>query len=168
MATHFESVKEFYTGFKQDEFISETPSLDESNITKERLFLKLELISEEYIELIEAVLGKAAGKILKAAWELAKEFDDETRDVVELADALADLDYVLNGLAIEAGIPHDEVFEEVHSSNMSKLDDEGNPIMSDGVTPSEYDGQVKPVGKILKSKNFREPNIAGLLESKTR
>lgn len=165
MTTHFESVKEFYKGFQQDEFIGVKASLGEDNISKDRLFLKLDLIAEEFSELIEAALGRKAGAHVANAWAEAKKLDEENRDIVEVADALADLDYVLNGLAIEAGIPLDKVFAEVHSSNMSKLDDDGNPVISDGKTPSEYDGQVKPAGKIIKSKNFREPNIERILNN---
>lgn len=162
--THFEDVKEFYRGFQQNEFIATKASLEPDNIAPERLHLKLALIAEEFIELIEAAYGPLAGKILQRAWLKAQAADEGVRDIVEVADALSDLDYVLNGLAIEAGIPLDLVFDEVHGSNMSKLDNEGNPIISDGVTPSEYDGQIKPAGKILKSKNFREPNIKKILE----
>jgi len=163
VATHYESVLEFYKKFGQEAFIAERPGLDEENISPARLELKMGLIAEEFFELVQAVYGGVAAKVLEAAWEVAKEQDEGNRDLVETADALADLDYVLNGLAIEAGITADAVFDEVHSSNLSKLDENGLVIMSDGVTPSEYDGQVKPVGKILKSKHFREPDIAGVL-----
>lgn len=54
-----------------------------------------------------------------------------------------------------------ELFDEVHSSNMSKLDDNGKPIINgeNGV----FD-ESKPLGKILKSANFREPDLKSILE----
>ena len=65
--------------------------------------------------------------ILREEWEeylLAEEEDD----MVEVADALADMIYIAIGTAVSYGIPIDEIFNEVHASNMSKLDEDGNPI----------------------------------------
>lgn len=168
--SHLEDVKEFYKSFKQDEFIAEKPSLDTANISEERLHLKLALIAEEFIELIEAAYGDKSGAVLKDAWLEAQKLDEGNRDLVEVADALADLDYVEKGLAVEAGIPLDAVFSIVHESNMSKLDENGDPILSDGVTPSAYDGKVKPAGKILKGPNFFEatPELEKLLGAKSK
>lgn len=163
MTTHFEDVREFYVGFQQEEFIGKRASLDPEDIAPERLHLKLSLIAEEFIELIEAAYGTASAGILELAWGLAQDADEGARDIVEFADALADLDYVINGAALEAGIPHDAVFSSVHRSNMSKLGDDGKPVVSDGVTPAAYDGEVKPKGKLLKGPNFSEPDISGLL-----
>lgn len=160
--TNFESVLEFYKAFQQEEYIAKDKA-GYHNISEDRLKLKLELIAEEFIELVEAVYGADSSKALTAGWESAKEKDTKNRDIVETADALADLVYVINGLAIETGIPFDEVFAEVQASNMSKLDDNGNPVISDGVTPA-IDGKVKPFGKIIKSKNFFEPRIKEVLE----
>jgi len=159
----YEQVLDFYKGFRQEEFIATRAGLDENNISGERLDLKMKLIAEEFFELVGAVYGGAAAKIMETAWSVAQQEDEENRDIVETADALGDLVYVIHGLQIEAGIPADEVFNEIHNSNMSKLDANGAPIISDGVTPSEYDGLVKPAGKILKSKNFFEPKIAEIL-----
>lgn len=163
--TSFQNVLEFYRSFKQEQFIASRPGLDQDNISEERLFLKMDLIAEEFFELVNAVLGGASAKVLEEAWTIAKQEDEGNRDLVETADACADLRYVIHGLEIEAGIPGDEIFTEVQQSNMSKLDDNGDPIVSDGFTPSEYDGQVKPAGKILKSKNFFEPNLKRILDS---
>lgn len=62
--------------------------------------LRMRLIEEEFNELQKAFINK---------------------DLVEIADALADLQYVLLGTAISAGINLDPVFQEVHRSNMSKF-----------------------------------------------
>lgn len=163
--TSYESVKEFYEAFEQTEFLAEKPSLDPENISEERLHLKLTLIAEEFVELIEAAYGKTSGAILARAWLEAQAADEGNRDLVEVADALADLDYVEKGLALEVGIPADAVFREVHRSNMSKLGEDGKPVISDGVTPAVYDGQVKPKGKLLKGPNYSEPDIKKILET---
>lgn len=52
-----------------------------------------------------------------------------------------------------------ELFDEVHASNMSKLDDNGKPIINDGILDPN-----KPKGKILKSKNFFEPRLEAILK----
>ena len=51
-----------------------------------------------------------------------------------------------------------QLFEEVHLSNLSKLDDNGKPIINDGILDTR-----KPIGKILKSKNYFEPNLKDIL-----
>lgn len=85
--------------------------------------------------------------------EEAEEFKDavEAEDLIEIADALADLLYVTYGAALEFGIPIDEVFDEVHRSNMSKLGEDGKPIL-------------RGDGKILKGPNFFLPDIKAILE----
>ncbi len=119
------------------------PSLD-----FERLHMRMSLIKEEVTELVEAVYGPRAGQILSDTF--ANLPDEGVRDVVEAADALADLTYVIYGMALEAGIDLDRVLAEVHSSNLSKL-------MPDGSVKRREDG------KILKGPNFREPKIAEVL-----
>ena len=122
----------------------------------------MDLIFEEMVELVEAVYGKEAGAKLESVWAQVKELDDHTRDVVEAFDALADLLYVQAGLAIEANGDLDAVFAHVHESNMSKLGEDGKPVLSDGVTPAP-DGLVKPKGKILKGPNYWAPSIDEVL-----
>jgi predicted HAD superfamily Cof-like phosphohydrolase len=67
-------------------------------------------------------------------------------DLVEIADALADLTYVVYGTAVSLGINLDAVVKEVHRSNMTKLDEDGSPI-------------YRSDGKVLKGPNFEAPNI---------
>lgn len=88
--------------------------------------------------------------ILKEEWEeyLAAE---EENDIVEVADALADIIYIAIGTAVSYGIPMDKIFNEVHASNMSKLDEDGNPIYRED-------------GKILKGANYFKPDVKGILE----
>lgn len=76
----------------------------------------------------------------------------EADDVVEIADAVADLLYVVYGAALTFGIPVPEVFAEVHRSNMTKLDDEGNPI-------------YRSDGKVMKGPNFSPPELLPILRN---
>lgn len=174
--SQLESVREFYKAFKQEKYLA-GPTAGFHNIPDpERVNLKVDLIAEEFIELLEAVYGVHIGARVERAWEELKltpgiaptpestPRTPHTPDIIETADALADMIYVINGAALELGIPLDEVFKEVHASNMSKLDEQGQPIVSDGVTPAPHDGKVKPQGKILKGKNFFEPNIKEALK----
>ncbi|WP_129587637.1 bifunctional GNAT family N-acetyltransferase/nucleoside triphosphate pyrophosphohydrolase family protein [Actinomyces minihominis] len=120
----------------------------EATLDFDRLQMRMSLIEEEVTELVEAVYGPRAGEILSDTF--ANLPDEGVRDVVEAADALADLTYVIYGMALEAGIDLDRVLAEVHSSNLSKL-------MPDGSVKRREDG------KILKGPNFREPKIAEVL-----
>lgn len=92
--------------------------------------MRLNLIEEEYTE-----LRTAAAK----------------GDIVAQADACADLLYVVLGFMIEAGIPS-AVFDEVHRSNMTKLGENGLPVLRED-------------GKSLKGPNYEPPRIAEILEA---
>jgi predicted HAD superfamily Cof-like phosphohydrolase len=163
--TPFEHVKDFYLAFAQElpEEDSE-PSLI-NDLLQKRLELKMDLIFEEFQEIVHAVYGDAAATKLGSVWEETKALDNQNRDIVEAADGIADTVYVLMGLALEANIPFDAVFGEVQRSNMSKLDKAGNPLLSDGITPA-VDGAIKPKGKILKGPDFSEPDIRTILFAK--
>lgn len=80
------------------------------------------------------------------------EFAEATadRDLVGLADALADIVYVAYGAAVTYGIDLDAALREVHRSNMSKLDEHGRPIHRED-------------GKVLKSARYTPPDIASVL-----
>ena len=138
-------VSEFHAVYGMPNVVAEggAPSLD-----FDRLGMRMALIQEEVTELIEAVYGPlAATRVEEVFGDLP---DEGVRDVVGAADALADLTYVVYGMALEAGIDLDKVLAEVHSSNLSKL-------MPDGSVKRRDDG------KILKGPNFREPQIAQIL-----
>jgi predicted HAD superfamily Cof-like phosphohydrolase len=74
-------------------------------------------------------------------------------DLVEIADALGDQLYILFGTILKHGLQHkiEEVFDEIHRSNMSKLDANGKPV-------------VREDGKILKSELYFRPDIRKILE----
>jgi predicted HAD superfamily Cof-like phosphohydrolase len=73
-----------------------------------------------------------------------------TRDIVGIADALADIVYVAYGTAVTYGLDLDAVLAEVHRANMSKLDADGRPVL-------------RADGKVLKSARYRPPDVAGVL-----
>ena len=74
-------------------------------------------------------------------------------DMVEVADALGDMLYILCGTIIEHGMQYkiDEIFSEIQNSNMSKLGIDGNPIYRED-------------GKVLKGPNYFKPDIKGILD----
>ncbi|MBK8500305.1 MAG: nucleoside triphosphate pyrophosphohydrolase family protein [Flavobacteriales bacterium] len=73
-------------------------------------------------------------------------------DLVEVADALGDILYILCGTLLKHGLEHkiDEVFREIQRSNMSKLGADGKPIHRDD-------------GKVLKGPGYFRPDIASIL-----
>jgi predicted HAD superfamily Cof-like phosphohydrolase len=101
--------------------IEETPRL----LEPERAELRVKLIEEELGELIDAL---------------------EAGDIVEAADALGDLIYVVNGMAIEMGINLDHVVRVIQVSNETKLGEDGKPIYRED-------------GKVLKGPNYEPPKI---------
>jgi len=76
----------------------------------------------------------------------------ENGDIVGIADALTDLLYVVYGTILAHGLQDyaQELFDEVHRSNMSKLDENGSPVYRED-------------GKVLKSKLFSEPDLESIL-----
>ncbi|WP_209319876.1 nucleoside triphosphate pyrophosphohydrolase family protein [Ancylomarina longa] len=85
---------------------------------------------------------------LKNAWE--------SGDLIEVADALADIHYVLMGTVLEFGLKdlYAEIFKEVHRSNMSKLDENGNPL-------------YRHDGKVIKSDLYSKPEIESIIGKST-
>jgi predicted HAD superfamily Cof-like phosphohydrolase len=122
--TNFMKVKEFMDTFGQE--VKSNPEFAGDDVAG----LRHELIREELEELLEAI---------------------DQQDMVEIADALTDLLYVVYGAGHSFGIDLDACFDHVHDSNMSKLDAEGNPIYRDD-------------GKILKGPNYWEPDMKQFVE----
>jgi predicted HAD superfamily Cof-like phosphohydrolase len=107
-------------------------------------------------ELPEHNIGEADAML---RFNLMKEENEEylaacqNGDLVEIADALGDMMYILFGTICKHGLQHKmaAVFDEIHRSNMSKLDVDGLPIYRED-------------GKVLKSELYFRPNIKGILE----
>ena len=123
---------------------------DGPGLERESLHMRMSLIAEEFAELVGAVYGTAARGEIEAAWGRAAAADDGERDTVAAADALADLVYVVYGMALETGIDLAAVLAEVQRSNMSKLGADGRPV---------YRGD----GKVLKGPDYFPPDVAGVL-----
>jgi|TARA_X000000950_G_scaffold109169_1_gene137588 predicted HAD superfamily Cof-like phosphohydrolase len=121
--SNFEKVGDFMEAFGQS--VEMDPTWPDFN-TRD---LRLELISEEFSELCQAI---------------------EDRDMIQIADALTDLLYVVYGAGHAFGIDLDECFQEVHRSNMSKLGKSGRPIYRED-------------GKVMKGPGYFEPDLEGIL-----
>lgn len=87
-------------------------------------------------------------------------------NVVEVLDAITDMLYIVIGTAVQHGMQDvlEQAFSFVHSSNLSKLDENNEPIINGDKT---YD-PTRPLGKILKSNRFYPPTkqLDLLIESK--
>ena len=119
------SVEEFHETFK-------IGNANQITLVEERDFqLRYNLIKEENDEYLEAC---------------------KNGDIVEIADALGDQLYILFGTILKHGLQHkiEEVYDEIHRSNMSKLDENGEPIFRED-------------GKILKSNLYFKPDIRKVL-----
>lgn len=126
MQKQINAVKEFHTAFKIGH--SETPI---ANLGEEKNRLRYNLMKEENEEYLEAV---------------------QNNDLVEIADALGDMMYILCGTIIEHGLQDkiEAVFDEIQRSNMSKLGEDGNPIYRED-------------GKVMKGPNYFKPDFSKLI-----
>ena len=127
MKNKIDAVKAFHTAFKIG--YKEKPTADLGQAKNE---LRFNLMKEENEEYLEAA---------------------QNGDLVEVADALGDMLYILCGTIIEHGMQDkiEEVFNEIQRSNMSKLGENGEPIYRED-------------GKVLKGPNYFKPNIAEILK----
>lgn len=125
MKKQLEQVKQFHDVYRQS--YERTPT----TLSDEVCDLRYRLGLEELNEYVEA---------------------NQNDDPVGVADALTDQLYILLGTILQHGMSDiiEEVFDEVHSSNMSKLDENGNPIYRED-------------GKILKGPNYRKPDIGKIV-----
>jgi predicted HAD superfamily Cof-like phosphohydrolase len=120
-------VREFHDAFGINSI--EQPSVEMNRKIKQ---LRFDLMEEENQEYLEAALND---------------------DLVEVADALGDMLYILCGTILAHGMQHkiEAVFTEIHRSNMSKLDADGKPVYRED-------------GKVLKGPNYFKPEIVSILE----
>jgi predicted HAD superfamily Cof-like phosphohydrolase len=122
-------VKKFHKAYNLD--IREIPTVD---IPINKMELRFHLMKEENEEYLDAVTNK---------------------DLVEVADALGDMLYILCGTIISHGLQDkiEAVFDEIQKSNMSKLDIDSRPIYRED-------------GKVMKGPNYFKPDIESILENK--
>lgn len=112
----------------------------------------------EFHETFNQPIGKTVGITSRAKLRtdiLIEELNEYLQalnccDIVEVADALADMVYIVCGTAVEFGIPFDDVFAEVHRANMSKIMPDGTPLLRED-------------GKVMKGPDYTPPNIKGIL-----
>ena len=121
------AVEAFHNAFKIDFAIAPTVEIPEKI-----KMLRFRLMEEENEEYLEAA---------------------KNNDLVEVADALGDMLYILCGTIISHGMQHkiEEVFDEIQRSNMSKLGGDGQPIYRED-------------GKVMKGPNYFKPDIAKILK----
>ena len=120
------SVKKFHDAFNID--VSDSPTVD---VALDKIELRFKLMSEENKEYLEAAKNK---------------------DLIEIADALGDMLYILCGTILTHGMQDkiEEVFNAIQDSNMSKLGENGKPI-------------YRKDGKVLKGPNYFKPDLKKIL-----
>ena len=120
-------VRDFHNAFRVP--VRHNPSTE---LPENEIELRFNLMKEENEEYLEAA---------------------KNGDIVEIADALGDMLYILCGTINAHGLQDKiaAVFEEIQRSNMSKLDDNGEPIYRED-------------GKVLKSSNYFKPDIRSILD----
>ena len=128
MKNKIKAVQEFHEAFGLG--VEQNPV---ANLSVQKLKLRFDLMDEENKEYLEAA---------------------ENNDLIEVADALGDMLYILCGTILEHGMQHkiEEVFNEIQRSNMSKLGADGKPIYRED-------------GKVMKGPNYFKPNIESILNS---
>lgn len=121
----YDDVRSFMRAGEQQ--VYNTPGMPYERIAQGTLYMKL--VKEEFAELMHA-------------WN--------EEDLIEIADACADLKWVIEGLEHSLGIPQQEVWDEVARSNMSKL----------------VDGKLikREDGKVLKPDTFVRPDLEKILK----
>lgn len=126
MKKQLAAVHEFHTAFGLE--VNPEPKAGLSDAVK---MLRYNLMKEENEEYLEAV---------------------QNNDIVEIADALGDMLYILCGTIISHGLQHkiEEVFDEIQRSNMSKLGHDGKPIYRED-------------GKVMKGPNYFKPDFSVIL-----
>ncbi|MCA0957908.1 nucleoside triphosphate pyrophosphohydrolase family protein [Muricauda ruestringensis] len=127
MESKIKAVELFHNSFGLG--VSQQPKAD---LGEEKNLLRFNLMDEENREYLEAA---------------------NNNDLVEVADALGDMLYILCGTILEHGMQYkiEEVFEEIQRSNMSKLGADGKPIYRED-------------GKVLKGPNYTRPDIQTIMD----
>jgi predicted HAD superfamily Cof-like phosphohydrolase len=115
-------------------------------------FNKVKIFMETFAQEVKNKPSFSSERINNLRYELIREELDEfkdalkNQDILEVADALTDILYVTYGAGHAFGIDLDKCFEEVQQSNMSKLDERGEPIYNKN-------------GKVMKGPNYFKPDL---------
>ena len=127
MQKQLDAVKLFHTTYGLG--VSENMKAD---LGTQKNILRFELMKEENEEYLEAV---------------------QNNDLIEIADALGDMLYILCGTILEHGLQHkiEAVFDEIQRSNMSKLGEDGTPIYRED-------------GKVIKGPNYSKPDFSSIIK----
>ena len=127
MKKQLKAVELFHTTYGLG--VNQTPTAD---LGKTKNELRFNLMKEENEEYLEAV---------------------QNNDLIEVADALGDMLYILCGTILEHGLQHkiEEVFDEIQKSNMSKLGEDGKPIYRED-------------GKVMKGPNYFKPDFSKIIK----
>ncbi|MEN8123883.1 MAG: nucleoside triphosphate pyrophosphohydrolase family protein [Bacteroidota bacterium] len=127
MKNKIEAVQKFHKTFGLGVRNKPTSKLSDDLIT-----LRYNLMVEENKEYLEAA---------------------KNNDLIEVADALGDMLYIIFGTILEHGLQDkmEAVFDEIQRSNMSKMGKDGKPVYRED-------------GKIMKGSNYFEPDIKGILK----
>jgi len=127
MKNKINAVQSFHKAFGLG--VKESPTAE---LSLQKNLLRYKLMREENEEYLDAANNK---------------------DLVEVADALGDMLYILCGTIIEHGMQYkiEEVFNEIQKSNMSKLGANGKPIYRED-------------GKVLKGPNYFKPDLKSILD----
>lgn len=134
--TNFEKVKQFHAVFNKEPDPTKPIRIEKepTDEQKRMILLRKKLVTEEFVE----AMYEFDNMMLKK--------DRAHTNIMALMKELADILYVVYGTAAAFGIDLDDVFSEVHDSNMSKLDEAGNPIYRED-------------GKVLKGPHYKEPDM---------
>ena len=115
-------------------------------------FITVKTFMETFGQEVKTKSSFSTDKINNLRYDLIKEELEELRvamknkDLLEVADALTDILYVTYGAGHAFGINLDKCFEEVQSSNMSKLGEDNKPIYNDS-------------GKVMKGPKYFKPDL---------
>lgn len=107
------------------------------------IVLRNKLVFEEYEELKD--------ELAAAITDIQLEGKISNKTKARIAKELADLQYVISGMAVALGIPLQVAFVRVHKSNLSKLGEDGKPI-------------YRADGKVLKGPNYAPPDMESLFD----
>tara|TARA_B100000446_G_scaffold56823_1_gene52950 strand:+ start:4226 stop:4699 length:474 start_codon:yes stop_codon:yes gene_type:complete len=150
-SSNFDRVGEFHQAFSLP--VESRPVVPDDRTIR----LRLALLLEEFHELADATCQqpnaaqRAFLDTLSRAREQLELLTEFNVDLVEVADALTDINYVTYGAGHTFGIDLNATCEEVHRSNMSKLGADGKPVKDDR-------------GKVLKGPDYSPPDLQQVLE----